>query len=67
MRIKWDCPPTDKELINNFIVFYLDNNQIEKTKVKYSDIISTTFPPPRAWARVTLRSNACFVAEYRTI
>lgn len=39
MIIKWDCPPTNKELVNNFINNYLDNNEIIKIKVRYSDII----------------------------
>lgn len=41
MRIKWDCPPTNKELINSFIISYLDNNENSEIKklLRYSDII----------------------------
>ena len=42
MRIKWDCPPTNKELINDFIISYLDNNENNeiRKRLRNSDIIS---------------------------
>lgn len=39
MRIKWRCPPTNKELINTYLSDYLENNRINSTELKYSDII----------------------------
>ena len=41
MRIKWNCPPTNKELINIYISNYLENSQVVSgTELKYSDIIT---------------------------
>lgn len=40
MRIKWKCPPTNKELINIYISDYLENGRMNETTLKHSDIIN---------------------------
>jgi hypothetical protein len=40
MRIKWGCPPTNKELIDDYISDYLMCKHTTSVDLKYSEIIA---------------------------